>query len=164
MTSITRLFAVMAICLAGLLALPAAAQDTKLEKAREVFRVMQAETLIDQIFDVAFSQMGGMLSQRHPDMPPEAMAIVEEEVQASLKEAMPALLDQMAIVYGEVFTAEELDAMLAFYSSPVGQSLLSKTPEVTARSMQFSQSWAMGVFQDLPQRLEKRLREEGYDL
>jgi hypothetical protein len=54
--------------------------------------------------------------------------------------------------------------MLAFYSSPVGQSLLAKTPEVTARSMQFSQSWAMGVFQDLPQRLEQRLREEGYDL
>jgi uncharacterized protein len=165
MTDFKRWIAVLALCLGGAAsALPAAAEDSKLEKAREVFRVMQADTLIDQIFDAAFAQMGGMMSQKNPEMPPEAMAIIQDEVKISLKEAMPALLDQMAVVYGEVFTEAELDGMLAFYTSPVGQSLVAKTPEVTARSMQFSQTWAIGLFQGLPQRIEKRLKAEGYDL
>lgn len=164
MTHLRQWCGAAAILVAVVLAGPAVAQDAKLEKAREVFRVMQTDLLIDQIFDAAFAQMGGMLSQQHPEMPQEAMAIVQEEVRASLREAMPALLDQMAVVYGEVFTEAELDGMLTFYTSPIGRSLLAKTPEVTARSMQFSQTWAIGLFQDLPQRIERRLRAEGYEL
>lgn len=164
MTCLRRWIAVLAICLAGaVLSAPAAAQDGKLEKAREVFRVMQGEALIDEVFDIAFRQMDGMTQQSHPDMPPEALAIVQEEVITSLKKATPELLDQMAVVYGEVFTEAELDGMLAFYTSPVGQSILAKTPQVTQQTMQFSQQWATDLFQDLPQRIKARLQAEGLE-
>ena len=165
MTRLKRFLAALTICLVGAAAaLPATAQDSKLEKAREVFRIMQADGIMDQMLDAVFGQMGAMMQQSHPELPQEALTIVREEISASLREALPQLIDQVAVVYEQVFTDEELDAMLAFYRSPAGQSMVKKMPEVMGRSAQFSQAWAMGAFQNLPQRIEQRLRREGYDL
>jgi len=158
-----RLLAALVICLAGAVT-PAAAQDSKLEKAREVFRVMQADGIADQMLNAVFAQMGAMMQQSHPDLPQEALTIVREEISASLRESLPTLLDQMAAVYQQVFTEEELDGMLAFYKSPVGQSMVAKLPQVMNQSVQFSQTWALGAFENLPQRIEQRLRAEGYEL
>jgi len=165
MTYAKRMLGVLAICLlAAATPLPAEAQDGKLEKAREVFRVMQADGIMDQMLDAVFAQMGAMMQQSHPELPQEALTIVREEISASLREALPALIDQMAVVYEQVFTDDELDAMLTFYRSPAGQSMVAKMPQVMGKSVQFSQTWAMGAFQDLPQRIERRLRAEGYEL
>jgi hypothetical protein len=165
MTHLKRWIAVLAIGLAAaVLTQPAAAQDSKVEKAREIFRVMQADRIMDQMVEAAFGQMGAMMQQQHPDLPQGALAIVREEISATLRQSLPELVEQMAQVYEDVFTEEELDAMLDFYRGPAGQSLLNKMPQVMARSMQFSQSWAISAFQDLPQRIEQRLRAEGYEL
>ena len=165
MIHIRRLLAALAICLAvAATPTPTMAQDSKIEKAREVFRVMQADGIVDQMLDAVFGQMGAMMQQSHPDLPQEALNIVRDEISASLRESLPALLDQMAVVYEQVFTEEELDGMLVFYKSPVGQSMVAKLPQVMSRSVQFSQTWAMGAFRDLPQRVERRLRDEGYKL
>ena len=39
-------------------------------------------------------------------------------------------------VYGQVFDKQEVDAMIAFYSTPEGASILKKTPQVLAITMQ----------------------------
>ncbi|MGB0414815.1 MAG: DUF2059 domain-containing protein [Coraliomargarita sp.] len=41
-----------------------------------------------------------------------------------------------ASVYAKVFTEEELQGLLDFYQSPVGQKFLDKQPELTAATMQ----------------------------
>lgn len=165
MTQMKRLLAVLAICAAGMAAgAEAAAQDSKLEKAREVFRVTQAEGIVEQMLSAVFAQIGATMQQSHPDLPQEALDVVRDEISASLRDSLPALLDQMAVVYEQTFTDAELDGMLAFYKSPVGQSMVAKLPQVMNQSLQFSQAWAMGAFQDLPQRIDRRLKAEGYDL
>ncbi len=73
-------------------------------------------------------------------------------------------MDQVSLIYAEVFTEEELDAMLAFYTSPAGQSMIKKMPQMMGHTMQLSQQWGMALFQNLPGRVEQRLRAEGYDL
>ncbi len=46
-------------------------------------------------------------------------------------------------VYQETFTAEEVAGMLAFYRTPVGQSVLQKAPQVTERAMHISRERLM---------------------
>jgi hypothetical protein len=48
-----------------------------------------------------------------------------------INKAKPAL----AKVYTDTYTEEELDAILTFYKSPAGKSLIQKMPEVMQRSM-----------------------------
>ena len=142
----------------------AAAQATKVEKAQELFRVFQADGITEQMMEAAFAQMNAMTRQANPELPNEATEIIQQEVLAALKEAMPLLIEEVAKIYERVFTEEELDAILAFYKSPVGQSMIQKMPQMAGETMMLSQQWGMGLFEHLPGRVEQRLREEGYDL
>lgn len=42
-------------------------------------------------------------------------------------------------LYDETFSSEEVDGILAFYKSSVGQSYLSKTPVLTSKTMELAQ-------------------------
>jgi uncharacterized protein len=46
-------------------------------------------------------------------------------------------------LYAETFTEDELRGMIAFYKTPVGQSWISKQPEVARRSMELGQRLMM---------------------
>ncbi len=140
------------------------AQATKAEKAREVFRVFQGDGMMEQIFEAMFAQINAMTKQAHPELPNEVGDIIQDEILAALKESIPLVMDEMAAIYVRIFTEEELDAMLAFYRSPAGQSMLKKMPEAMAETLPLSQRWAMALSQNLPSRVESRLRNEGYDL
>jgi uncharacterized protein len=41
-------------------------------------------------------------------------------------------------VYFDLYTEQELDGILTFYKSPIGKSLLAKTPEANSRLLQIS--------------------------
>ena len=56
-------------------------------------------------------------------------------------------------VYAQVFTKEEVDAMTAFYGSPTGTSILRKSPQAMALSMQEMQPLMQQLMQDLQQDL-----------
>ncbi len=68
------------------------------------------------------------------------------------------LEDAIVPLYLASFTAEELDAMLVFYHSPVGEKLLRKQPEIFRASSEAGRQWAT----DITYRLRARLTEEGF--
>jgi uncharacterized protein len=68
------------------------------------------------------------------------------------------LEDAIVPLYLASFSAAELDEMLAFYHSPVGEKLLRKQPEIFRASNDAGRKWAT----DLTYRLRARLTEKGY--
>jgi len=68
------------------------------------------------------------------------------------------LEDAIVPLYLASFTAGELDAMLAFYRSPVGEKLLRKQPEIFRASSEAGRQWAA----EITYRLRDRLTEKGY--
>lgn len=44
--------------------------------------------------------------------------------------------DAFTKIYEETYTVDELKAMLAFYSSPTGRSVVAKSPEITQKTIQ----------------------------
>ena len=68
------------------------------------------------------------------------------------------LEDAIVPLYLASFTGEELDAMLVFYHSPVGEKLLRKQPEIFRASSEAGRQWAA----DITYRLRERLTEKGY--
>ncbi len=47
----------------------------------------------------------------------------------------PEMRTAMAQIYSEVFTKEDLNSMAAFYSTPGGQALVDKQPDVQQKMM-----------------------------
>lgn len=76
-----------------------------------------------------------------------------------MKEVHPDDLVNMVIpIYDQNFSEEEINGMLAFYSSPVGQKVLSKLPVILNESMQAGKAWG----EELSKKVIKRLQLKGY--
>ncbi len=56
--------------------------------------------------------------------------------------SLPSMYDKMAKIYMEIYTQEDIKAMIAFYESPVGKKMNEKAGELGQKSMQAGQEWA----------------------
>ena len=70
-------------------------------------------------------------------VPEENREAFKEEVVVSLE----SLYEQMAKIYTEEFTEAEIDKILAFYHTPVGEKMREITPELTRKGMEVGQQW-----------------------
>ncbi|MCB7480664.1 DUF2059 domain-containing protein [Christiangramia sediminis] len=66
-----------------------------------------------------------------------------EAFKKELAESTQGLYTKMAAVYTESFTEEEIDKILAFYATPVGEKMVAVTPELTKKGMEIGQAWGM---------------------
>ena len=58
------------------------------------------------------------------------MADMREAMNDAYADVAPVLIERMVSVYARVYTEEELAALVEFYESPVGLSLIAKSREV----------------------------------
>jgi len=69
----------------------------------------------------------------------------KEAFEQELEETFPALFVEMAQIYMEVFTHEEILKLLEFYETPTGKKLADKSGELGEKGMAAGQNWAMKV-------------------
>ena len=62
-------------------------------------------------------------------------------------------------VYAKLFTSQEVAAMIAFYGSTEGQSILKKSPQAMALTAQEMQPLMQGMMADLKSELDKELAD-----
>jgi hypothetical protein len=75
---------------------------------------------------------------------PVIKMVPEENREAFKKEMLASLegvYEQLAQVYTEEFTEAEIDKILAFYQTPVGEKMREVTPELTRKGMEIGQQW-----------------------
>ena|SRR3989338_2623320 len=63
-------------------------------------------------------------------------------------------------VYAEVFTEQELQGLIDFYSSEIGQSFVKKTPQMTARLMELSQKRMQKVMQKSQLKMQEAMEKK----
>ena len=74
------------------------------------------------------------------------------------KETRPESFVELVVpVYQKHFTSAEIDQLIAFYQSPIGQKLVKEQPAIVQESMAAGQQWG----QQIAQKLMQKLREKG---
>jgi hypothetical protein len=69
------------------------------------------------------------------------------------------IIDSVIPIYQRHITKSDLDAIVAFYSSPVGQRLLKEQPAIVAESMQAGQEIMLRKIPELKDRLNTKVAE-----
>lgn len=119
---------------------PAAPAPATIADAEAVLKVMRFDDMIRKIADGQVKSMAPMFKQMSAQM--QARGIDADRISAyqkKMSEAImgvmtdPATQEAMTKAYSEAFTKEELNGLAAFYSTPVGQSLIEKQPEVSQK-------------------------------
>lgn len=123
-------FAFISLCLLAA-PLPALAQDVdredRMAMAERAFQAMQAEQMATQMTAL----MQGLPQPELEGMSGSARLAFDEVMAEVMQTTMARMFDGMTEVYADIYTYEELAALVAFYESPVGQSIMEKAPLAT---------------------------------
>jgi len=130
---------VVAVATLVLLAAPARAEPAsadasarRLELSERYFKALHLET---NYIALMKSMLPILMAGRAPAQSGEAL---EETFRAVIDEVMPQMIKDMEAIMvpacAEIFTEEELAGLVGFYESPAGQSLVVKTPQLSART------------------------------
>jgi hypothetical protein len=161
----------LALCVLVLaMALPgsALADDASHEQAvRRFFEVSHARQMMaeirDQCIDLISSNLEEQLGAAAAATPEgqEALEIVKEEIGEWVADLMSweRLEDIYVDVYKETFTEEELNELVAFYQSPIGQKIIAETPVMMRRSLERIQATMGDSLREMETRLLCRLEE-----
>jgi len=134
-------------------------QQDKAADLNRLFEVMNAEKMIDEVMESmvqVMQQQAGMQfagNENAKEMFDSYMDFVMVEVTDLTKKMMD---EDMVQVYDKHFTQEEIQGLIKFYESSIGQKLLEKTPEISKDVMELMMQKHLPVFQ---QKLMKKLEE-----
>jgi len=159
-----------ALIVAGmLLAAPAFAQSpagspaTK-EEIQHYFELMHTRELMHTMMDTMAGQMHQFVHQQFESnaakLPPDFETRMNRIMDDMLK-SMPVdeLLDLMVPVYQKHFTKADIDAMIAFYSTPTGEKILRDMPAIMQESMQAYMPLLRKQMAKMQQRVETEVAE-----
>ncbi|SRR5581483_557162 len=141
-----KLFLTVTLLIAAACA-PLRADDTAQRTAavEDLLTTMHANEMMTNILARQREAMSKMASSFMPkDTPPEAAKKFQEEFPKMMDTVYKqltweSLKPDMVQIYSDVFTLDEIKGLSDFYKTPLGQALLKKTPEISARSMQMMQ-------------------------
>ena len=136
-------------------------EASKQAKARDLFATMHMDHMLDQMMHSIQGEVEAM-AQSMPgaqQMTAHQKQLTQEFMDKSMKVVndsvgWTALEPEYVKLYASTYSEAEIDGILAFYKSPVGQAMLAKTPQLSTSGMQIVRS-RMGDFQPKMQALQK---------
>lgn len=135
-------------------------QPASKEDIQRYMDVMHSREMTMGILQAMKPGMHKMVSEQmknQPNLPPDFQARMDAMMDDMI-DSLPIdeLLQAMAPVYQKHFTKGDVDALVAFYSSPTGQKLLKELPAITGEAMQAS----TGIIQKMVANMQQRVQEQ----
>lgn len=149
------------VLVTGLAGQADAASQRGLELAHRYVAAMDMQKNVAPMLD---NMMSALLKQQVDSY--QGDAETKAKVVAAMHEAfnetftgdmLQKLMASMEPAIAETFTEEELLALVDFYESPIGRSVISKTPALGARSSEAMLKVMPGLQADLIKRLQDKL-------
>ncbi|WP_161627849.1 DUF2059 domain-containing protein [Salinisphaera shabanensis] len=140
---------------------PSAQQD-KDDVIRELIALTDAEQL-EAIFSRQFiDRVANAVALFRPDMDPATMRVIRQEATSVIRERIEsgdALYSVLYPVYEKHFNIFELNQLVEFYESPVGQKLVRVSPELLTESLALGREWGLSLVPEIMERVQSRLAE-----
>jgi len=111
--------------------------QTKQESIKELFHIMQQDSLMDKMFTsmvpMMFNQMQSQLkdstSRKHSE---EMMSTTMQTVKEITKKIIN---EDMVVLYDKYFTQKEINDFILFYKTPSAQKFIHVTPDIQKELM-----------------------------
>jgi uncharacterized protein len=141
---------VIGLSLAVQLSVAQDAIDPALEqKIRELLEITDASAMATQ----GMQQMMGYFKTSFTDVPDEFWDGVMTEADAD------SLIELIIPIYAKYYTLEDLEQLIAFYQTPLGQKMLQVQGPIAQESMTAGTQWG----EELGMKVMQQLEEEGYE-
>jgi hypothetical protein len=136
------------VTILGLSSFSCAAQETAapaLAKARELIEITGAIALTKDAMRAGLKQQIELQRQTNTKVPGQFWDEFGPAFNEEMEKQIGVLVDQIAMLYAETFSEQELGELIAFYRTDVGQKAIRELPKLTQESMKFGEQWGATV-------------------
>ena len=117
----------------------------------------------DAIMPLIFKQMQGLFLQQHP-LHQRALREIFEAVLARMSARKQELIDEIAVLYAQRLTADEMQEITRFYSTGVGAKFVQMQPELAGQSAVIGQRWGQKLGAEVEQEVRSEAKKRGLEL
>ncbi len=135
----------------------------RIEAAKEMMRVSGATKQFDQAVPLMFDQLARTFTQMAPAKGKEIREVFDQMIPRFMQRK-GELIDQIAELYATEMTLEDLNAVIAFYRSPVGVRFADLQPKIMRDSMVLGQRWGERLGSELQEEARRELRRRGINM
>ncbi|WP_416897815.1 MAG: DUF2059 domain-containing protein [Minwuia sp.] len=162
-----RLLITLALLAAGLM--PASAAEPSSEQVMEMFRVTGVEgntsAVMEQMRPIVMGQLVPALraaaTERQLAVPDNFNEIVGEEFDRSFGSLGREIMVELAPLFQQAFTAEEMQAVIDFYDTDLGRRLVETSAKIVPVTSRVGQVLGAEKGQELAFNVLNRLKKDG---
>ncbi|MBJ9958341.1 DUF2059 domain-containing protein [Acinetobacter courvalinii] len=154
------------LILATVISIPTFTQPASKDSVKELLKITKSEQFLGQMSPQINNMMHSSIekfTQGKQLTTKQELALVNysQELGKIMQEELTwaKLEPEMIKIYAEEFTQEEVDGMIQFYKTPVGQSTIDKMPIVMQKSMQVGYKQMDAITPKIMQAAEKFAKE-----
>lgn len=125
--------------------------DNYKDAVLKLFKVSHTE----QTYNNVVKQMLSMFKQQQTNATSEFWNEVEKEM---FDKSFNEITDMLLPVYKKYLTIEDLNELIKFYESPIGQKFADTNPLIAQESMKIGQEWGLNI----GKKIVEKLRSKGY--
>jgi hypothetical protein len=129
----------------------------KLELAKRYMKAVRMDEIMRTSMKSTGSIMAAQMAAQNPDMSKKDADTIMEVATESALAMMKKMSDQMVPVIAKIYTEDELVKITEFMESPVGQSMLNKSPLISAEVAKLMPELLPDFMQDIQTRMCKKI-------
>jgi len=140
-----------------------AADAARVASAKEMMAAAGVSKQFDAIMPLIFKQMQGIFLQQHPKQQRELTEVFDAVV-ARMSARKQELIDEIAVLYAQRLTTDELKEITRFYSTGVGAKFIQMQPELAGQSALIGQRWGQKLGAEVEQEVRREAKKRGMEL
>jgi hypothetical protein len=74
------------------------------------------------------------------------------------------LLNDIARMYAERFSEQEIKTLITFYKSPLGRKMVTEEPKIIDQSLNYVENWGNELSDEVLSRFREEMKKKGHDL
>ena len=135
----------------------------RLAAAREMMAVAGVARQFEEVMPVLLKQLAQGFVAVAPDKAEEIREVFNQ-LGGKFNDRKGELIDQVATLYAEQLSLEELTAAAGFYRSPAGMKMIAIQPQVMRQAMLLGQRWGAELGREIQEEARRELKKRGIEL
>ena len=136
------------------------AEDVFTKSVHELMTITKMNLMVGQMVLGMRERSKASITQGSPNADPEALAVTLKVFEEEFEKEAPSLLSEVAELYKKAFTEDEINQVITFYRSDIGQKFLIGSASMEQWMQQTVQSWGQAASKAAFERATKRVNEE----
>jgi hypothetical protein len=134
------------------------------QKRADIERLFEMTGALDlgkQFAAALIAEYTKSLKKVRPDIPDSVLNVLPGEVMYVIDANMQSFKDELIPIYHTHFTHNEIQGLIDFYSTTLGQKAIKTMPQMMQDGMAAGERWGQSLTPQVEQRIRERFRREG---